>query len=246
MVEACGHHVFRYKVVNGVVYSDHSHANNTALKNYRDAFLEMLLTSIWLYKSFPDVDLWASFSDEPSHCSLDVPILHYSLLHANVTRAARTSNVGYIGGVPFSISQLLTAGGGAYPSLSQKPAPKFTRGWAMNWPVVWAKLSYLPNALKQYQTCLQTEAGGKASIAKLFWRGSNTGALRGRAHMSGPLAKVLEHPWGPALINKRMALALLARYHPDTMDVGLHEVLPELLPPGKTGLTNVQKAMRRF
>jgi len=33
-------------------------------------------------------------------------------------------------------------------------------------------------------------------------------------------------------MNKRVALALLSRSYPDVMDVGLHEVLPELLPEG--------------
>jgi hypothetical protein len=45
---------------------------------------------------------------------------------------------------------------------------------------------------------------------------------------SSPL---LHSPWGAALANKRMSLALLARSHSDWMDVGLHEVIPELLGP---------------
>jgi hypothetical protein len=38
------------------------------------------------------------------------------------------------------------------------------------------------------------------------------------------------HPWAPLLFNKRTLVAQIARYHKDTMDIGLHEVLPYLLP----------------
>ena len=227
----CGWHVFRYRVVKGVIYADHNHKENGILRGQRDAFLEMLITAVWLYKAFPDVELWVSFSDEPSRCTLNIPVLQYTILDRATTKAAAGSRVADIDGAPFSITQLLT-GGGEEPAPG-KPAPSFHRGWAINHPGVWDKLSLLPSALQHYQQCLKDSAGGRASVQRVFWRGGNTGFNRGRPPLEGPLAKILQHPWGYALINKRVAVALLARSYPDIMDVGLHEVLPELLPEGK-------------
>lgn len=49
----------------------------------------------------------------------------------------------------------------------------------------------------------------------------------------------MRHPWGVALTNKRMALSLLARSHADIMDVGLHDIIPELMgPEGKQTLAH--------
>jgi hypothetical protein len=224
--------VFHYRVFRGVVFADHSHAENGLLRGYRDSFLEMLLTSIWLYKEFPDVDLWVSFSDEPSRCDLDIPILQYTIINVNVTRAAAKSSVGYIDGVPFSIVKLLT-GGGDEPGPNE-PAPKFHRGWGMSWPEVWEKVALLPSSLKAYHSCIKERSGGTSSIAKLVWRGSNTGGGRGWPPVDGPAAALLSsgNPLTSALFNKRMAVSALGRYHADLMDVGLHTVAPELLPEG--------------
>jgi hypothetical protein len=222
--------VFRYRVFRGVVYADHSHADNGVLREHRDTFLEKLLTAIWLYKEFPDLDLWVSFSDEPSRCDLDVPILQYTLINPNVTKTAARNSVGYIDGVPISIVQLLT-GGGEEPGPS-KPAPKFHRGWGMAWPQAWQTVALLPSSLIAYQSCIQRKVGGKASIPKAIWRGGNTGGNKGWAPITGPAAAILSSPWASALINKRIAISALARYHADTMDVGLHEVVLDLLPRG--------------
>ena len=198
---------------------------------HRDLFLEMLLTAIWLYDSFPDVDLWVSFSDEPSLCSLDIPILQYTIIDQSVTKAAARSGIGYIDGVSFSINQLLTSGGGQ--ASQHQPAPKFHRGWSMVWPEAWEQLSLLPSALQTYRACVQHKTRGKASIAKLIWRGSNTGRDKGRPPLTGPVATVWENPWGTALLNKRIAVGVTGKYHTDTMDVGLSYIMADWLPEGE-------------
>jgi hypothetical protein len=45
----------------------------------------------------------------------------------------------------------------------------------------------------------------------------------------GPSVQPLRHPWGAALLNKRTALALLARSHASIMDVGLHDLQAGLM-----------------
>jgi hypothetical protein len=78
--------------VSGVVYTDHNHRNNTLLKASRDLFLEMLLMSIWLYRSFPDVDLWVFFGDAPGPCNLSVPVLQYTLIGLDTVQKSKRSN----------------------------------------------------------------------------------------------------------------------------------------------------------
>ena len=56
-----------------------------------------------------------------------------------------------------------------------------------------------------------------------------SGGSRGWAPVPDNSNPLVQHPWGIALSNKRMALALLARSHSSWMNVGLHEVLPELM-----------------
>eukprot|EP00882_Tetradesmus_deserticola_P005634 GHRQ01005930.1.p1 GENE.GHRQ01005930.1~~GHRQ01005930.1.p1 ORF type:complete len:686 (+),score=207.85 GHRQ01005930.1:51-2108(+) len=230
LVDSCGGHLFRYRVVSGVVYSDHDYNTNTILAWHRNVFLEMLLVSVWLYKSFPDVDLWVSFSDEPSSCNLTLPVLQYTVIGADVVRQAQRSSSAVLqDGSTVSVTQLLTGGG--EPPVVDAPAPKFYRGWAFNYPFSWQQLSYLPSVLQRYQRCLQDRVGGRPSKAQLIWRGSNTGSRRGWAPLGGASSPLLQVPWGVALANKRMALALLARSHGDWMDVGLHEVIPEIMMP---------------
>ncbi|WIA44399.1 hypothetical protein OEZ86_007168 [Tetradesmus obliquus] len=225
----CGHHLFRYRIVSGVVYADHEHQKNDILAWHRDVFLEMLLTAVWLYKGFPDVDLWVSFSDEPSRCELDIPVLQYTVIGLDtVQQAQSSSSVRLKDGSAVSVTQLLTGGGEA--KKADAPAPKFYRGWAFNYPFSWQFMSYVPSVLQQYQRCLQEKVGGKPSKAQLIWRGSNTGGSRGWEPV-GTSSPLLQVPWGVALANKRIALALLSRSHSDWMDVGLHELIPELMGP---------------
>jgi hypothetical protein len=82
----------RYRVVSGVVYADHSQEKNTHLIGHRDLFVEILLTSIWLYKSFPDVDLWVSFADFPGRCNLSVPVLQYTIIGLDTVQKSKRSN----------------------------------------------------------------------------------------------------------------------------------------------------------
>lgn len=164
----------RYRVVSRVVYTDRHHATNDVLKGHRDTFLEILLTAIWIYKSFPDVDLWVNFADEPSRCTLNVPVLQYTVIGLDETQQASTSNmVKDKDGSYFSVSNLLTGGGEAADATG--PAPKFTRGWAFNYPYAWETLSFLPDSLATYQTCLSAKSGGHPHKAQLIWRGGNTG-----------------------------------------------------------------------
>jgi hypothetical protein len=115
-------------VVSGVVYADHEHSTNTILAWHRDVFLEMLLMAVWLFKSFPDVDLWVAFSDEPSRCSLNVPVLQYTVIGLDtVQQAQRNSSAVLQDGSTASITQLLTGGG--EPVRIEDSAPKFYR-WA--------------------------------------------------------------------------------------------------------------------
>jgi hypothetical protein len=112
--------------VSGVVYADHDHSTNTILAWHRDVFLEMLLMSVWLYKSFPDVDIWVSFSDEPSRCALNIPVLQYTVIdRETVQQAQRSSSAVLEDGSVASVTQLLTGGG--EPEQVDEPAPKFYR-----------------------------------------------------------------------------------------------------------------------
>jgi hypothetical protein len=78
--------------VSGVVYADHSQKNNTNQFEHRDVFVEMLLTSIWLFKSFPDVDLWVSFLDSPARCNVSVPVLQYTIIGLDTVQKSKRSN----------------------------------------------------------------------------------------------------------------------------------------------------------
>jgi hypothetical protein len=159
-----------------VVYADHDHRKDGILAGHRDTFLEMLLTAVWLYKSFPPVDLWVSFADQPSACTLDVPVLQYTIFGRNVTRQAAAHNLAWESGTQVSVGQLLTTS--SEPENSQDPAPKFYRGWGIGFPYSWETLSLLPKGLKAWQECLLNRVGGQPSIQKLIWRGSNTGGSR--------------------------------------------------------------------
>jgi hypothetical protein len=84
--------------------------------------------AVWLYKSFPDVDLWVAFSDEPSRCSLNLPVLQYTVISLDtVQQAQRNSSAVLQDGSTASITQLLTGGG--EPARIEDSAPKFYR-WA--------------------------------------------------------------------------------------------------------------------
>jgi hypothetical protein len=119
-------HVCRYRVISGVVYADHEHETNSILAWHKDVFLEMLLMSVWLYKSFPDVDIWVAFTDEPSRCELNIPVLQYTVIGLDtVQQAQRNSSAVLKDGSSVSITQLLTGGG--EPQNTDEPAPKFYR-----------------------------------------------------------------------------------------------------------------------
>jgi hypothetical protein len=75
--------------VSGVVYADHP----TNVNGYhRDPFVEQLLTAVWLFKSFPDVELWVSSLDFPTCCSLTVPVLQYSPIGLDTVQKSNRSN----------------------------------------------------------------------------------------------------------------------------------------------------------
>jgi hypothetical protein len=78
--------------VSGVVYADHRQENTTHMMGHREIFVEMLITSIWLYKSFPDVDLWVSFADFPGRCNLSVPVLQYTIIGLDTVQKSKRSN----------------------------------------------------------------------------------------------------------------------------------------------------------
>jgi hypothetical protein len=125
-IDLCCIATFRYRIVSGVVYADHNHTANSILAWHRNVFLEMLLMSAWLYKSFPDVDLWVSFADEPSRCNLTIPVLQYTVIGMDVVRQAKHSSRAVLqDGSVVSIPQLLTGGGEARQA--DEPAPDFYR-----------------------------------------------------------------------------------------------------------------------
>lgn len=294
----CGWHIYRYRVVSRVVYADQDPTPKDLLHGQRDAFLEMLLTAIWLYKDFPDVELWVSLGDEPSRCDLHVPILQYTILNtATVEAAAGGADMAYIGGVPFSIPHLLTGEG--HRSLPRQPGVNITRGPAFSHPGLWDQLSMLPSELRMKQLNMSEKAHGQPRRRQIIWRGGNTGFLRGwppaaqqlalpqpinssttspsssgshggsttpgmlssagrvPAHPT-PTAAVAaqqgscgfgnglgyDHPWAPLLLNKRTLVTQVARYHADIMDIGLHEVLPYLLPKHLGGRTATGRCLR--
>jgi hypothetical protein len=202
----------------------------------------MLLTAIWLYRDFPDVDLWLSTADEPSACSLDLPVLLYSIMDRNTTLAAKSSDVGYVDGVPFSIPHLLTGGP---PQQQQRGQPvNFTRGYAIPHGQVWDALGMLPTFLSQNQRYQLEASKARQPLLRpqAIWRGSNTGSLRGWPPASDEVPSPYSDPWAPVLFNKRVHLVRLARNHPVTLDVGLHEVTPELLPEELSELQAVSQS----
>lgn len=229
LVEKCGGTVVRYRVVNRTVYTDCEHGERDILYTHRDAFLEMLLMAIWLYRDFPDVELWLSTADEPSSCSLHVPVLQYSILDMNTTKAARYSDVGYVDGVPFSIPHLLT---GERPKGQPRPSSvQFTRGYAIPHGPVWESLSMLPEELQMLQARVMAASQQKQPQLRpqAVWRGTNTGSLRGWPPESSDILSRYGDPWAPLLFTKRAHLVRMSQMHPDILDVGLHEVTSHLL-----------------
>jgi len=105
----------------------------------------MLLTALWLYEDFPDVDLWVSTADEPSRCNLTVPILQFYVIpsadaqqsggssssssgSSSSTAASASSTSSSSSGIssgdeapllPFSVEQLLSGNGG-WPGSSER------------------------------------------------------------------------------------------------------------------------------
>jgi hypothetical protein len=58
----------------------------------RETFVEMLLAALWLYREFPDVDLFVNFSDVLQPCEYRVPFLQYTA----ITGVRRSNLVGLL------------------------------------------------------------------------------------------------------------------------------------------------------
>ncbi len=95
------------------------------LQAYRNVFLEMLITSVWLYNSFPDVTLWVWYGDEPGACSLHIPIFAYTAIDP----AALTNGLNGSATMPFFMPHLLT--GAPDAAVSQQ------RGYVIPYPHRW-------------------------------------------------------------------------------------------------------------
>jgi hypothetical protein len=72
----------------------------------------MLLTALWLYRDFPDVDLWVSTADEPSACGLAAPVLQFYVLTQDGRGGRTGAGAEGEGRMEFDLGQLLSGRGG--------------------------------------------------------------------------------------------------------------------------------------
>ncbi|GBF98412.1 hypothetical protein Rsub_10477 [Raphidocelis subcapitata] len=245
VVASCGYHVFRYRVAGRRVWSDEDHRADTLLLRYREVFAEMLLTAVWLYRDFPDADLWVSTADEPSACGMAAPVLQFYVLTQD-GRGGRTG-AGAEGeaGMEFELGELLSGRGGWWEASAAAAAaggggggapaelPQRTRGFPIVTADTWEDLSLPRESLAAYTACMQ--ARHRSQEPKVIWRGSNTGFNRGwppepaAAGPDGapPAAAAAWPRWRRLLRSKRALAALLAR-GVDYMDVAFHAFMPEI------------------
>lgn len=215
--------IFRYKAVDGLVYVDHNHHNDTRYMSYRVSFLEQLVLSMWLYKDFPNVDLVVDFTDHPMLCDQDIPFLRYSILNMSVLPDAQHYNVTELL-APAWVTQAYAA-----------RVKSHTRGFTIPSPEAWQDLSLSAAQLADFTSCLDSTHPWPNKQAKAFWRGQATGCSRGwpvrRAASPHTQAGAAPAPQaGPHLLrNKRVQMVLRLFPYQDQADVGLSS-LPQLTP----------------
>lgn len=214
--------IFRYKLINKVLYVDHDHDTDDRYRTYRMAFLEQLVLTVWLYRDFPDaLDLVVDFTDHPQLCDQDIPFLRYSILN---TSALLPSPQHY------NLTELL-----APAWVTQEYAARvstYTRGFTIPTPEAWRDLSITPAQLADFTSCMDSTHHAGTKQLKAFWRGQATGCSRGWPVLgshAGPSTTATQAGWAPHLLrNKRVQLALrLFPYGPQYADVGITS-LPQL------------------
>ena len=161
--------VFIYKVLNSTIYVNHDHHKDPRYKKYREAFLEMLMISIWLYNDFPDVNLYVDFSDHSQLCDHPGPFLKFSAFNSALL------------GTGYNITELLAPGWvtSRQEQLAASELPQYTRGFTMPSPEAWLDFSLAKEQLLDYSTCMDTYHPWSSKTSTIFWRGQATGCSRG-------------------------------------------------------------------
>ncbi|KAL6747117.1 hypothetical protein V8C86DRAFT_1382858 [Haematococcus lacustris] len=231
----CTENTLMYKVYKGVLYANHNHFTGVS-QWQRDNFVEMMLVALWLYKDFPDCDLWLNFSDSPQFCAVPVPFLQYQAI-----RGVRRSNLPRNTSLhlthllsPSDVSKLYENGRDGHEQQQLVPV---ARGFTIPYPDDWERLSLSEQQLLNFTQCLvrhhassskataaqeQTANGSWASyhITKAVWRGSSTGMMRGWSPRTSTKEASVSHEAAKSLFNKRTYMAVMSRPYP-WLDIGL-------------------------
>jgi hypothetical protein len=168
---------------------------------------------MWLYKDFPDVELFVWHSDKPGKCHLHVPFILDTHIHQEVV--TQPGSQGFVGGVPVSIPYLYS------DSDPSAPRARYTHGYTIPPWAIW-HLAVMPAELQlQHLKQLQrSQRDYPALKPQVIWRGADTGGLTGwQVGHSHNLP--YRDPWAQFLFNKRNFITRLARRKPGMLDVGI-------------------------
>jgi hypothetical protein len=202
--------IFAYKVYNSTIYVDHDHHKDNRYKKYREAFLEMLMLSIWLYIDFPDIDLVADFSDHPQVCNHQGPFLKFSIFNKTVLDAR------------YNLTELLAPG---WVKTDQQQAAsgqlQWTQGFTMPNPEAWLDFSLTKQQLLDFCACMDSTHPWSSKTPTIFWRGQATGCSRG-----WPMQPASKNPSGNADVAMQ-STALPAAAAQDIREMGAARGVPQ-------------------
>lgn len=213
VIKECGSNAQRIRVVNRTIYTDYNFGPDEL--EYPKMFAEMLITAVWLYKDFPDVEFFVWYESAPGACHLRVPFLLTTYIKPEVAQG--TGIEGSIGGVPVAIGPLY---GSSSPTAERIP---YTKGYAIPLPDQWLGLGMLPAQLhaSQHLRFLQAEQKKPILQAQAVWRGKITGGIKGWPAPHKPSEWPYKDPWAELLLNKRVYIARVAADRQDLFDVGI-------------------------
>jgi hypothetical protein len=213
LIKECGSNAQRIRVVNRTLYTDHNFGRDEL--DIPKMFAEMLVTAVWLYEDFPDVELFVWHEDAPGACHLRVPFLLTSFIKPEVAQGNGIE--GSVGGIPVAIGPLY---GAASPTADRVP---YTKGYAVPIWEQWLGLGMLPAQLHATQHLRYLQALDKQPFLQpqAVWRGSMSGGIKGWPAPHKPSEWPYKDPWAPLMLNKRLYVARVARTRPELFDVGV-------------------------
>jgi hypothetical protein len=213
LMKECGSNAQRIRIVNRTIYTDYNFGAGEL--EYPKIFTEMLITAVWLYKDFPDVELFVWHEDAPGACHLRVPFLMRAYIKPEVIQGSGIE--GIVGDIPVAIGPLY---GASSPTADRIP---YTRGYAVPYWQHWLAMGMLPAQLHamQHVRYFQSQKKHPVMQSRAVWRGKITGGIKGWPAPQIPVMWPYTDPWGPLMLNKRMYVARVANTRKDIFDVGL-------------------------